>query len=1078
MEPLFFLLGLFVLWAVFIHPIWTLVSVGSLKRSREEMKSELEQLRAEVRSLRAGRAEVGKATRPEAAGERPAGAEFTDPRESEPALSPEAIPLSPRGISRLQPPLAPEPTPVAASVAATEQLNHPTHPTHPAPPLPSDARPDLPSPSAALAHASTAPAPVEAALTPPPLPEASPEPPPLPEPPPAFRPVPQPSAPPIQWEQFMGAKLFAWIGGLALFLGVAFFIKYSFEHDLVPPEVRAALGFLLGAGLVVAGLKVPRPRYAVLAQTYCATGIVILYAVTFGCRALYKFPYFGAGPTMALMVLITAAAFFLAVRLDARVVGVLGILGGFLTPVLISTGSGDLLGLAGYLAVLTIGASAVALRQRWHFLVPLAAAGVIVLGIAWAERYFTTDKAALLAAVNVGFSALFLAVLAFAQRRAEGSPTLAGAAVALPISGFLLAFSQLSARSLSFEQPWILLALVFLSSAALLGLAWLYAPFEPVQWLGGALTYLWLSVWTVGPVDGSILRWALGGYLAFAVLHTAFPLLLQKRRPESTSGRLAGLGAPLALLLTLLPVLRLEELSLLVWPAVLLLDLLVIGLALWSGLLLPVLAAMLITLLAGLTWLLRLPGAVGIGAGPADGRLWFFLLVVGGFAFLFTTAATWLGRKLAGAAPGVPGQPPTLEEQARTMLPSLSALLPFALIALAVLRLAPSAPGSVFGLALLLSILVLGLAQLLRQAWLPLAALLGAAAVQYAWVERVGLRLAPDASMLGPTLWHVGFYALFTLFPFVFRRAWRDTTPVWAAAALSGIGHFWFLFRESPRWISPDYLGLLPLAFALPALAGTAQRARELALKNPARLAQLAWWGGVALSFITLIFPLQFSLQWLTLAWALEGVALLWYFHRVPHPGLRLAGVALLGIAFVRLALNPAVLSDYPRGASPILNWYLYTYGLVAACLFAASRLLAPPRHRLGEIQLPGLSAGLGVVLLFLLVNLEIADFFSSGDRTRMLEFSGNVARDLSYTIAWAVFALALLLAGIWRRLKAARYAALGLLSVTLLKLFLHDLASLNQLYRIGALVVVAVVAMASSFLYQRFVPTEPKEPQ
>src|SRR5207249_908388 len=44
--------------------------------------------------------------------------------------------------------------------------------------------------------------------------------------------------PPINWEQFMGAKLFAWIGGLALFLGVAFFVKYSFEHNLIPPEVR------------------------------------------------------------------------------------------------------------------------------------------------------------------------------------------------------------------------------------------------------------------------------------------------------------------------------------------------------------------------------------------------------------------------------------------------------------------------------------------------------------------------------------------------------------------------------------------------------------------------------------------------------------------------------------------------------------------------------------------------------------------------------------------------------------------------------------------------------------------------
>lgn len=39
----------------------------------------------------------------------------------------------------------------------------------------------------------------------------------------------------------MGAKLFAWLGGLAGALAVAFFVKYSFEHDLIPPEVRVAL---------------------------------------------------------------------------------------------------------------------------------------------------------------------------------------------------------------------------------------------------------------------------------------------------------------------------------------------------------------------------------------------------------------------------------------------------------------------------------------------------------------------------------------------------------------------------------------------------------------------------------------------------------------------------------------------------------------------------------------------------------------------------------------------------------------------------------------------------------------------
>ena len=51
----------------------------------------------------------------------------------------------------------------------------------------------------------------------------------------------------------MGVKGFAWVGGFALFMGVAFFIKYSFDNNLIPPELRVALGFLAGIGLLVGG---------------------------------------------------------------------------------------------------------------------------------------------------------------------------------------------------------------------------------------------------------------------------------------------------------------------------------------------------------------------------------------------------------------------------------------------------------------------------------------------------------------------------------------------------------------------------------------------------------------------------------------------------------------------------------------------------------------------------------------------------------------------------------------------------------------------------------------------------------
>ena len=178
-------------------------------------------------------------------------------------------------------------------------------------------------------------------------------------------------------------------------------------------------------------------------------------------------------------------------------------------------------------------------------------------------------------------------------------------------------------------------------------------------------------------------------------------------------------------------------------------------------------------------------------------------------------------------------------------------------------------------------------------------------------------------------------------------------------------------------------------------------------------------------------------------------------------------------IVFVRRALNPATLDYHPRAATPIWNWFFYAYGISAACDFFGARLLAPPRDRVLGFRAPPLLYTLCAVLLFLLVNIEITDFFSMpGTPALTFQFSGNFARDMSYSMAWAVFALGLLLIGIAKKAASVRYASLALLGAAVLKLFLHDLSQLDQLYRIAAFIMVAIIAMLVSFLYQRFLAT------
>ena len=894
--------------------------------------------------------------------------------------------------------------------------------------------------------------------------------------------VPRPSAAPtaprrdpmqplaaVNWEQFMGVKLFAWIGGLALFLGVAFFVKYSFDNNLISPQMRIGLSFLIGIALVIGGFILKQKDYAVTAQTLCATGIVILYAATFACHSIYHFAFFGLIPTFVVMALITTTAFLLAVRMEAQVVAVLGIVGGFLTPVLLGSDVDNPLGLFGYIALLDLGLMAVAINRRWNYLLLLGAIGTIAMQLGWVATFFEAAKIFIAMAIFLGFDALFLLAFGVAARREQSSAWLAASTLAVSFVSLGFVLYLLTIPDIS-QRPPIVFSFVLGADLCLLALVLLDPKLHPTHLASGGTVFLLLSVWTIGYLTNSLLDWALGFYLLFAILHSVYPLLLHRLRPGIAPVWWGHIFPPLALLLVMLPLFKFTELTWFLWPCVLLIDFLAIGLAVLTASLTAIVAVLLLTVAATATWVLR---------GPVvPGDLLGFMLVIGGFAVFFFTVGVFVGSKAFGRVSEALGGRDRCDslferlglgaspEMSRAQIPALSAILPFLLLIMVVLKLPLVDPSPVFGLAMLMLVLLLGVARALRLDALSAVGLLCGLALEFAWHEQ---RFRPDAATI-PLVWYLGFFAVFAVFPFLFRKTFEGRIMAWAVAALSGPAHFYLVHTLIKAAHPNSYMGLVPAAFAVPALASLAALVRKPPAENRARLAVLAWFGGVALFFVTLIFPIQFERQWITIGWALEGAALLWLFQRVPHPGLPLAGVALLITAFVRLALNPAVLTYHTRAMTPIWNWYLYAYGIVSLCLFAGAWLLRAPRNLILKTNAPPILVTLGAVLAFLLVNIEIADYFTPRGATALVfEFSGDFGRDMTYTIAWALYALVLLLLGIGKRVRPARYAGLGLLSVTLLKLFFHDLAQLEQLYRIGALVAVAVIAMLASFLYQRF---------
>jgi uncharacterized membrane protein len=281
-------------------------------------------------------------------------------------------------------------------------------------------------------------------------------------------------------------------------------------------------------------------------------------------------------------------------------------------------------------------------------------------------------------------------------------------------------------------------------------------------------------------------------------------------------------------------------------------------------------------------------------------------------------------------------------------------------------------------------------------------------------------------------------------------------------------------------------IGLLPVLLATLTL-GAAYLARSRGPRErAARRSALVWLTAVAMGFATVAVPLQLDNEWLTIAWALEGLAVLGLWTRLDHPGLKYFGLALLATVTVRLVLNPWVL-DYHGGMSGV-SWLSYTYLVPAAAMVGAWALLRglerERRRRWekallpGSIELPAMAvATAAMAVVFVWINLTIFDVFAGGERLS-IPIERLPARDLTTSISWAVYGLVLLGLGMWRESTSLRALSLGLLLVTCGKVFLYDLGHLTDLYRVASLGGLALSLMLVSFAYQRFVfrkltPTE-----
>ena len=234
--------------------------------------------------------------------------------------------------------------------------------------------------------------------------------------PPPRPPRPDLLAPIKRW--FFGGNTIVKAGVGILFIGLAFLAKYATDNAYVPVEVRLAAVGAAAVALLAFGwrLRTKRPDYAQVLQ---GGAIAVLYLTLFAA-----FRYYGvlaATPAFALMVAVAALAAALAVLQDARALAVIGALGGFATPLIVSTGSNDYVALFAYYFVLDAGIAAVAWWKTWRPLNLVGFVATFVVATAWGVLKYDPSAFAVSETFLIAFFLLFVVILVLPARRARAA---------------------------------------------------------------------------------------------------------------------------------------------------------------------------------------------------------------------------------------------------------------------------------------------------------------------------------------------------------------------------------------------------------------------------------------------------------------------------------------------------------------------------------------------------------------------------------------------------------------------------------------------------------------------------------
>ena len=219
-------------------------------------------------------------------------------------------------------------------------------------------------------------------------------------------------------EKFIGENLINKIGIVITVIGVAIGAKYAIDHDMISPLTRILLGYLIGIGLMVFAIKLKKD-YEKFSAVLVSGSMAILYFITFAGFAYYQLMI--REVAFGLMFLFTVFTVYAAIQYNQQVIALIGLVGAYAVPFLLSNNSGQAAVLFTYMAIINSGIAVLSFRKKW---LPVYYSSFVLTWVIFLGWYFTrytssTNYATAAIFVFIFFAIFYATFLAYKLIRVE-----------------------------------------------------------------------------------------------------------------------------------------------------------------------------------------------------------------------------------------------------------------------------------------------------------------------------------------------------------------------------------------------------------------------------------------------------------------------------------------------------------------------------------------------------------------------------------------------------------------------------------------------------------------------------------